>query len=199
MHIKENRIPFILAIAAALIAGGLVAGYILQASSSAPSIAETASPSAVAYAQATSTPVRLLIPSLGINAAVQQVGRTASGAMGDPSNFTDVAWYKYGTVPGQEGSAVIGGHLDNALALNGVFKHLDELVIGQDIQIQTASDTVLTFRVTDIEDYSYTQVPGSFFTKTGGIYLNLITCAGTWLPQARSYDHRLVVYTTLVS
>ena len=198
---KKNIIPLFAAAAAALIVGSATAAYILMSSSSADTA--LAPPlrfeDSVPVVQATSTlPARLIIPSLSIDARVQHVGRTAAGLMGDPSNFTDVAWYKNGPAPGQEGSAVIGGHLDNALALNGVFKHLSDLKVGQEVEVQTAVGKMLHFRVTRTEIYPYDKVPlNELFTKTGGAYLNLVTCNGTWLPKQRTYDHRLVVYTEL--
>ncbi len=197
---KIRIIPLLAAAIAALVAWGAVTTYILVSSSTdnAPAMSPMVE-GGVQNKQSTSTlPARLLIPSLHINASVQHVGRTAAGLMRDPSNFTDVAWYKGGPEPGQEGSAVIAGHLDNALGLDGVFKHLNDIQTGQDIEVRTAAGGTLYFRVTDIENYPYTQVPEDIFTKTGGSYLNLITCAGVWLQQERTYDHRLVVYTTLI-
>src|ERR1041385_3501152 len=49
-------------------------------------------------------PVRLNIPSLHINAAVQQVAINSKGNVSSPSNFTDVGWYAFGTRPGEVGS-----------------------------------------------------------------------------------------------
>jgi sortase (surface protein transpeptidase) len=145
-------------------------------------------------------PARLIIPALGINANVQQVGVNATGAMGVPSNFTDVAWYRDGTTPGQLGSAVIDGHVDNGLGLDGVFKHLADIKIGDDVYVQTKAGTKLHFVVSDIESYPYHDVPtDKIFNPTDAQRLNLITCEGAWVSGGRTYDHRLVVYTTLVS
>jgi len=36
------------------------------------------------------------------------------------------------------------------------------------------------------------------FGNRGGTYLNLITCAGDWMPSEHQTNLRLVVYTTLV-
>ncbi|MDB5194178.1 MAG: peptidase sortase [Parcubacteria group bacterium] len=147
-----------------------------------------------------SQPLRLIIPSIGVNANVQYVGVKADGSMGTPNNFTDVAWYKYGPVPGDTGSSVIDGHVDNALALSGVFKHLGDVKIGDDIYVMRKDGTKLHFRVMDTEMYSYKTAPNEkIFATEGGKFLNLITCAGTWIKGEHSYDERLVVYTELVS
>lgn len=121
--------------------------------------------------------------------------------MGTPSNFTDVAWYKYGPVPGALGSAVIDGHVDNGLALAGVFKHLVDIKIGDRVTTVTRDGSQLQFAVVAIETYPYQDTPSStiFATATDTARLNLITCEGTWVPGGKTYDHRLVVYTQLVS
>jgi sortase A len=143
-------------------------------------------------------PERLRIPSLGISAFVRQVGVNAQGNMATPGNFTDVGWYKYGAVPGFMGSAVIDGHVDNALSLDGVFKHLGELKAGDDIYIDTASSTQLHFVVQEVASYLAEDVPlERVFTAKDAAGLNLITCDGTWVQGIKEYDHRLVVYAAL--
>ncbi len=150
-------------------------------------------------ASAIGLPTRLFIPKLGIGAKVQQVGVTKSGNMAAPNNFTDVSWYKYGTVPGMPGSAVIAGHVDNALGTPAIFIDLPKLEIGDDIYIEGESGKRLHFQVVDKEIYPYNEVPlKRLFNSDDGIYLNLITCQGEWVPAAKSAANRLVVYTKLV-
>jgi len=143
-------------------------------------------------------PARLRIPALGINANVQQTGLTKSGAMGTPTNFTDVAWYKPGPVPGQAGSAVIDGHVDNGLSLAGVFKYLVDIKVGDDLYVDTKDGRALHFVVTDVETYPYHAVPtGLVFNRVDAARLNLITCEGVWVGADKTYDHRLVVFAEL--
>lgn len=145
-------------------------------------------------------PRRLKIPALRIDAGVQEVGVNAKGNMAAPNNFTDVGWYKYGPPPGFLGSAVITGHVDNALALPGVFKRLRELKIGDDIFVETNDGRELRFRITEIQRYPYSRVPlNILFARRDLPRLNLITCGGDWLPEERIYDERLVVYAELVA
>lgn len=148
----------------------------------------------------TDHPIRLRVPELDIDAHIQEVGVNHLGNMASPSNFTDVGWYKYGTPPGFTGSAVITGHVDNALALDGVFKRLGELTVGDDIYIEKKDGGELHFRVVEIQKYPYTRVPLKIlFSRRDVPRLNLITCGGIWLPHEKSYDERLIVYTELVS
>jgi sortase A len=145
-------------------------------------------------------PARLRVPSLSIDAAVEEVGITKSGNMAVPKSFSDVGWYKYGTVPGQRGSAVLAGHVDNALALAGVFKRLGEVQIGDEIYVDTKEGERLRFVVEDVQSYPYQEVPTEvLFNRDDAVRLNLITCGGSWIQSAKTYDERLVVYTRLAS
>ncbi len=143
-------------------------------------------------------PSRFTIPALKINAAVQHVGVNAKGNMAAPSNFTDVAWYKYGFVPGQRGNAVLAGHVDNGLALSGVFKRLKELKLGDDVYIERKDGAKLHFVVVKIESYPYKEVPLELlFGNSNKAMLNLISCEGAWVKTEKTYDRRLVVFTEL--
>jgi hypothetical protein len=59
-------------------------------------------------------PTSLAIPAIGVNAAVEQVGVNAQGNMDVPRNPNNTAWYAPGARPGQQGNAVIAGHVDYA-------------------------------------------------------------------------------------
>ena len=144
-------------------------------------------------------PSHLIIPKLDIDADVQRLGITNSGNMAAPDNFTDVSWYKFGTIPGELGSAVMAGHEDNAVSLDGVFKHLEDLEVGDDVYVVDAQGKRTHFRVTDEQIYPYDNAPvEKIFNTKDKARLNLITCAGDWVPSAKTNDKRLVIYTELV-
>jgi LPXTG-site transpeptidase (sortase) family protein len=146
-----------------------------------------------------SLPARLIVPSLKINASVQDLGINAIGNMQAPDNFVDVGWYKYGTVPGYIGSAVIDGHVDNGLGLAGVFLKLNTIQVGSDVYVQTIGGTMLHFVVQTVTAYPYQNVPvDQVFAQNDAARLNLITCDGTWVNGQDTYNERLVVYTTYV-
>lgn len=145
----------------------------------------------------TSSIARLLIPAIDVDANVQSVGRGRSGNMAVPTNFTDVGWYRYGPIPGQTGSAVIDGHVDNGLGMDAVFKNIDTLQPGADIYVE-AGGAEKHFVVEDVETYNAADVPTDIlFNRDDTARLNLITCAGTWSQNKRAYDERTVVYAVL--
>lgn len=144
-------------------------------------------------------PARLVIPKLGIDAKIMHVGVNKKGEMAAPPNMSDVSWYKYGAVPGEIGSAVLAGHEDNAVSIDGVFKRLHELEEGDDVYIVRADGERVHFRVTDEEIYPYNNAPlEKIFNASDAARLNLITCAGDWLASAKTNDKRLVIFTKLV-
>lgn len=161
---------------------------------------------AAAVLNATSTdarPARLAIAAIGVDAAVEDLGVTTGDRMAMPSSFTQVGWYKYGPVPGANGTAVMYGHLDNGLGLSGVFKKLATLAPGDKVVTTSADGAQHTFVVDRVESYPYQAVPSEALTGSLGdteAHLNLITCTGKWVydsSMGMTYDHRLVVYTTL--
>ena len=165
----------------------------------APAITIT-DPSALSSLKATTpiTPAHLIIPSIGVNANVEQVGKKADGSMGTPQSFGDVAWYALGSKPGAPGNAVIDGHVDNALTTAGVFMHLSQVHLGDTITVADAGGATRTFVVQNIQEVSADTAPDpSIFTTTGPSQLVLITCDGSWVPTAKSFSERLEVFATL--
>ncbi|MBX4216125.1 class F sortase [Candidatus Parcubacteria bacterium] len=144
-------------------------------------------------------PGRLVIPALGIDAPVEPVGKNGRGEMSAPSTFSSVSWYKEGTVPGEKGSAVMAGHVDNGLALAGVFKKLSDLKEGDDILVVTKGGAEMRFAVRRVESFPYKEVPlDELFSRDDKTRLNLVTCDGAWVRGERTYDHRLVVFAELL-
>ncbi len=140
-------------------------------------------------------PARLKVPALGIDAAVQEVGRRADGSMGTPSDFMEVGFWGEGALPGaKEGSAVFDGHVNNALTKAGVFEHLGQIKKGDYVTVSDAEGHTLVYRVEEIQVYEPDQAPrASIFAKAGAPKLVLITCDGEWEAAERQFTKRLVI------
>src|ERR1700722_19020473 len=141
-------------------------------------------------------PMRLEIPSINVNAAVEYVGITPKGAMDVPINTIDVGLFKYGAYPGENGSAVIAGHYDSETGAPGVFANLNKLKKGDKLYINYANGITLVFVVRETHLYD----PGfanDVFNGSNGDHLNLITCDGIWDAGKKSYSKRLVVFTDI--
>lgn len=143
----------------------------------------------------TSHPVRLIIPSIGLNAPIESVGINAVGEMDVPNgNTPNVGWYKKGPIPGNIGSAVIDAHVYAA------FKNLRNLSVGSEVFVENTNGERLKFVVDDSRVYQLGELTsGQLFGRRDARRLNLITCAGQVSPDGSTYTHRLVVYTTLAA
>ncbi len=142
----------------------------------------------------TAHPVRLIIPSIGLNAAIDPMGLNDKGEMDVPEGTSpNVGWYKHGTIPGNVGSAVIDAHVFAA------FEELRNLKVGEEVIVENADGTRLSFTVDDSEVYRLGELSsGQLFSRRDARRLNLITCAGDPTADGSTYTHRLVVYTTLI-
>jgi sortase (surface protein transpeptidase) len=145
-------------------------------------------------------PVRLIIPTLAINATVEWVGAQSNADLATPTQnpWEDVGWYNLGPHPGERGSAVIDGHLDRPGGSPAVFWSLRNLHMGDAVLVMNTAGRTLRFLVTRIALYTPQAAPiQDIFGNWGGTYLNLITCAGEWIPSQHQTNLRLVVYTSL--
>lgn len=165
-----------------------------------PPVVDTAPPSlspALAIPLA-GLPIRIEIPALDINAAVELIGLTTENEMAAPAAWDTVGWYQYGYRPGELGNAVFAGHLDTDTGAPGIFWQLDELKPGDSILIETNQGKLL-FQIETLVSYPYDQAPvEEIFGATDIPSLSLITCSGTWNRDIKIYDHRLVVYARLI-
>ena len=160
-----------------------------------PTLVPTPTPTLVPIA----APVRLLIPTIGVNAVVEPVGLTADGAMGVPGGPWTVGWYQPGPPAGEFGNAVIAGHVDYRGVGPAVFWRLRDLAPGDEVVVLREDGTGRRFVVIDVVSYPADYVPlGEVFSREGNPGLSLITCTGQFDSRARDYDRRLVVYAEVV-
>ncbi len=70
--------------------------------------------------------------------------------------------------------------------------------VGDEVLVMNGAGKTLHFRVTRMAFYTPLAAPSQdIFGNDGGIYLNLLTCAGDWIPSEKQTTLRLVVYTSL--
>ena len=146
-------------------------------------------------------PVRLKIPTINVDAAVEDVGQTPDGAMDVPKDFNDTAWYDLGARPGEQGNAVVAGHVDSTTG-KAVFWDLRKLVSGDQIIVVGDDGVERQFVVTASEAYTRDAVPlDRVFGPTTETHLNLITCDATsaFDRTRKEYAGNLVIYARAAS
>ncbi len=142
------------------------------------------------------TPVRLEIPEINIDAPIESVGQTSSGAMAVPVGPVDVAWYELGPRPGENGSAVIAGHEGWKYGIPAVFDNLNKLKPGDEIYVVDNVGSTTSFVVSGTQMFGENSSASEVFVSNDGLaHLNLITCEGIWNASKQSYSGRLVVFT----
>lgn len=143
-------------------------------------------------------PVRLRIPKINVDAAIEGMGVTAQGDMDSPDGPENAGWYKLGPRPGEIGSAVIDGHFgwkDNKPA---VFDKLHTLKKGDQILVEDDAKITYTFVITELRTFGPNDDATQVFRSTDNVaHLNLITCQGTWNKDLKGYSTRLVVFADL--
>ena len=141
-------------------------------------------------------PIRFKIPKLNINSSIEYVGVTSDGAMDVPEGPIDVAWYKFGSRPGELGSAVIAGHSGWKDGLPAVFDDLYKLRKGDKIYIEDEKGKIITFIVRESKIYDENRDTEDVFgLKDGKSHLNLITCEGAWNETEKGRPNRLIVFS----
>ncbi|MFA6519579.1 MAG: class F sortase [Candidatus Paceibacterota bacterium] len=145
---------------------------------------------------ASSFPVRLKIPAIQVDAAIEHLGLAPDGAMDTPKGPSDVAWFDKGTLPGENGSAVIAGHFGWKDNIPAVFDNLSTLRKGDKLYVENDKGELTTFVVRESRLFGENGNAAEVFNSSDGkAHLNLITCEGVWNKETKSYSERLVVFT----
>jgi sortase (surface protein transpeptidase) len=194
----------LLAIGGFVVARAMAGGDALPPASAQeiPSTVSTAfpvNPAGAAPPLSPSTPVTIEIPAIGVRAPIMLLGLNSDGTVEVPplANHNLAGWYDGSVTPGQEGSSVVLGHVDN-YAGPSVFYDIKDLVAGDEIEVVRANGSVATFTVDGVQ-----AVPKTLF-PTAAVYgnvpypaLRLVTCGGSFDPASGHYADNIVVYAHL--
>jgi LPXTG-site transpeptidase (sortase) family protein len=148
-----------------------------------------------------STPIRLVVKRLGINAPIKSVGlaRDKTIEVPPPDNHNLVGWYRNMSTPGEAGPAVLLGHKDTRTR-TAVFSRLPELKHGDTIEVKRQDKTTAVFTVGGIEQASKKTFPTQrVYGAREDAQLHLITCGGTYNRTTGHYTDNVIVYATMTS
>ena len=148
---------------------------------------------------ARSVPVSLRIPSIGVSVSLSKLGLNADGTAQVPTRYAEPGWFKLGPAPGQVGSAVILGHVDDKKG-PAVFYKLPTLKAGDKVDVSLADGAVAHFAVKTVEKFLKAQFPAQkVYGSHGDSALQLVTCGGKFDTATGHYESNVVAFTTLVS
>lgn len=143
----------------------------------------------------------LTIESLGVTARVLPMKLTAQNSIEAPFDINDAGWYEKSAKPNEDGVAFIDGHASGATRM-GVFAYLDTMKAGNTIAIELGSGQTIRYEVRTVEITPLKEVDMARVLTANNAEekeLRLMACTGAWLPNEKTYDHRVVVYAKQVS
>ncbi len=149
---------------------------------------------------ARSMPVSIRIPKINVDTTFETpLGLNEDQSVEVPKSYTKVGWYGLGASPGENGPAVILGHVDSFEG-PAVFFSLGQLTQGDKILITRADGTEVTFEVDYFVRYAQEEFPTELvYGVLPYPALRLITCTGTFIKGEQRYTHNLVVYAKMVT
>jgi sortase (surface protein transpeptidase) len=152
----------------------------------------------VAPAMPHSPPDRIRIPAIGVNAPLMGLGLTPQGSLNvPPAGKKNLAgWYEAGTSPGERGTAVVAGHVDNAEG-PAVFYDLGSLRKGSTVEVDRLDGRTAVFTVDAVEVYDSRAFPDAkVYGAARRPELRVITCGGGY-SETTGYRGNVVVFAHL--
>lgn len=137
-------------------------------------------------------PVMLAIPVAGISARVVPEGLGSGGSLQIPPP-AQVGWYAGGPAPGQDGSTLIAGHIDDH-GVPGAFLRLNAVPLGATVRITLSSGRAAAYTVT-----RRLMLPQSGLARSGLLSqqgrpeLVLVSCGGAYDTATHLYLDNIVV------
>ena len=142
---------------------------------------------------------RIVIPAIRVDAPVTPVGLDAEGWVDapPPEDPNLAGWFTGAVSPGETGTAVIDGHVDNARG-PAVFYGLGSLKKGNRVEVRRRDDKTAVFEVYGVDVFDKQNFPGDrVYRSTGKPELRVITCGGGFSRQ-EGYDANVVVFARMV-
>ncbi|MFD6280361.1 class F sortase, partial [Streptomyces sp. NPDC060209] len=147
-----------------------------------------------------STPLRLRIPALKVDAPMMKLALNAAGALEPPPDNNPVltGWYAGGTVPGAVGTAVTAGHVDTSVG-PGAFHQLGSVRKGATVEIARADGRTAVFTVYAVEVYNKKNFPDrKVYGPSARPELRVITCGGDY-DKKTGYEDNVVVFAAMTA
>jgi hypothetical protein len=159
---------------------------------------KTPPPTYVAKPIPRSRPLHLSIPTIGLSVPLSVLTLNKNGTVNVPTNFNEPGWYNGDRSPGQKGSAVILGHVDNFHG-PAVFFYLDKLKLGNRVYVTLADGRHLVFAVIGERMYKKTNFPDKLvYGARSYPALQIVTCGGIFDHATGHYLSNIVVFTALI-
>ena len=148
-----------------------------------------------------SKPTRVAISRIGINTPLMELGLNPDGTpeVSPLDRDAPAGWYRGSPTPGEQGPAVILGHVNTVKAGPVVFYRLGETRPGDTVTVSRADGSTATFTVDRVASLPKDGFPDlEVYGNTTRAEIRLITCGGVFDPVKRRYPNVIVVFGHLV-
>jgi hypothetical protein len=148
----------------------------------------------------------LVIPALRARAPIIPTG-AVDGFMSVPADIHTVGWYdgvdggvpatsaRTAPSPGQPGVSLLAGHVDWAGEGPGALYYINQLVVGDPIEVVGSNRATTRWRVSEAPlTVSKNALPADLFVNTGPPKLVLVTCGGPFDAATRHYLDNVIVW-----
>ncbi|MFB8244376.1 class F sortase [Streptomyces sp. NPDC001046] len=146
-----------------------------------------------------SVPARVGIPAIQVDAPIIPVGLDPDGWVGapPPEDPNLAGWFTGAVTPGEKGTAVVVGHVDNQQG-PAVFYGLGALKQGNRVEIARQDGRTAVFEIYGVEVFAKDDFPGDrVYGSKGAAELRVITCGGGFTEQD-GYAGNVVAFARMV-
>ena len=191
--------------------------YVAPPAANTPAVTQTPDSAALAADSATPVPVETPLPTpyrrndpvriyftgREVMADIVPVGLITEGEKAGKVDTVDdallTAWYMDGPSPGEDGNAIIDGHV-RWKGKAGTFCILPEMQIGEEVVIEDDDGSTKAFAVSEVNYYPYDDVPPEAMDADWGgePRLSLISCSGDFNYSAGTSETRVFVVCKLM-
>ncbi|WP_407549229.1 class F sortase [Streptomyces sp. Pv4-95] len=147
-----------------------------------------------------SAAARVTIPAIKVSAPMVPLGLDKDGwVAAPPAEDPDLAgWYRGGPAPGENGTAIVVGHVDN-FSGPAVFYGLGALKKGHTVRVTRKDGRTAIFEVYGVRVFAKDSFPTEeVYGSTGRPELRVLTCGGGYSANA-GYAGNVVVFARMTA
>lgn len=147
------------------------------------------------------TPTRVRIPAIAVSAPLMSLALDSTGRLAAPpqQDRNLAGWYGDGASPGEIGTAVIAGHVDNNQG-PAVFYNLGALKPGAEVDVDRSDGVTAVFTIDSVAAYPTRAFPNDkVYGDSTRAELRIITCGAGFDKRTHEYSGNVVAFAHLTA
>lgn len=154
-----------------------------------------------AYTVPPTSPRYLIIPKIHAKTIISPVSLNSANLLDAPGNINTVGWWQASVQPGQSGSVVLDGFVNNG-SQAGALSQLNQLTPGDTFSVEVGNGSSFNYKVVKIVQFgtSGLTMNDAISPVTKGVNgLNIITCTGQSLTCPATNYSDFVVFSEQIN